>query len=61
MIVKVDPDLCIGCGLCVNTAPGVFEMVEDKAVAKSGVVDEADEGNAKQMVEDCPVNAISVE
>ncbi len=61
MIVKVDPDLCIGCGLCINTVPGVFEMDEDKAVAKSGVVDEADEESARQMVEDCPVNAISVE
>ena len=61
MIVKVDPDLCIGCGLCVNTAPNVFEMVEDKAVAKSDVVAEADEESARQMVEDCPVNAISVE
>ena len=61
MIVKVDPDLCIGCGLCINTVPGVFEMDEDKAVAKSGVVDEADEESARQMVEDCPVNAISIE
>ena len=61
MIVKVDPDLCIGCGLCVNTVPNVFEMDEDKAVAKAGAVDAADEDSVKQMVEDCPVNAISVE
>jgi len=61
MIVKVDPDLCIGCGLCVNTVPNVFEMDEDKAVAKAGAVDTADEDSVKQMVEDCPVNAISVE
>ncbi|MDP8233448.1 MAG: ferredoxin [Candidatus Saelkia tenebricola] len=61
MIVKVDAELCIGCGLCVNMAPNVFKMEEDKAVAVSDVLAEDQEGNAKQMVEDCPVNAIVVE
>ena len=29
----VDPDICIGCSLCVQTCPEVFKMETDKAVA----------------------------
>ncbi len=61
MIVKVDADICIGCGLCVNMAPEVFEMEDDKAVAISEVVAEDQEEVAKKMAEDCPVSAINVE
>ncbi len=61
MIVKVDADICIGCGLCVNMAPEVFQMEEDKAVVVSDVVAEGQEEVAKKMAEDCPVNAINVE
>jgi len=34
MKVKVDPDLCTGEELCVQVYPQLFEMKEDKAVAK---------------------------
>ena len=29
--LKVDPDLCIGCALCVELCPTVFELRENKA------------------------------
>jgi ferredoxin len=46
-------DECIGCGLCVETAPEVFEMQGDMAVAIS------DDGeNAEEALENCPVSAI---
>jgi ferredoxin len=61
MIVKVDADACIGCGLCVNMAPEVFQMEDDKAVPLSDLVAEGQEEVAKKMAEDCPVDAISVE
>ena len=32
----VDEETCIGCGLCAETCPEVFEMVDDKAHVKSG-------------------------
>ncbi len=57
MKVKVDPNLCIGCGLCVSTAPGVFRInTEGKAEPVTG---EGDPDLIKQAVSDCPVQAIS--
>ena len=32
--VKVDPDECTGCALCVDTCPDVFEMVGDLVATK---------------------------
>lgn len=61
MKVKVDPDTCIGCGLCVNTCPDVFELEGDKAVVKSEEISGDVESCAKQAADDCPVNAISIE
>ena len=61
MKVKVDQDLCVGCGLCVNTCADVFEMDGDKAVVKSAVVPPASQDTAKQAKDECPVEAIIIE
>jgi ferredoxin len=61
MKVKVDAETCIGCGLCVNTCPDIFELEGDKAVVKTEEVSGDAENCAKQAAEDCPVNAIGVE
>ncbi len=60
MMVNVDPDECTGCALCVDTCPGVFEMVGDLAVAKQDEVPSGVEESCMQAVEDCPVEAIKV-
>ena len=31
---KIDMDLCIGCGLCSELCPKVFELKDDKALVK---------------------------
>lgn len=60
MNVKVDPDLCIGCELCVQTAPSVFEMEGGKAVAKTNSVSTSEEGVCKDTADSCPVTAIII-
>lgn len=54
MKIVVDQDKCIGCGACVATCPGAFEMKDGKAHVKG----EAD--CAKAAGAGCPVGAISV-
>jgi len=54
MAVSVDADKCIGCGLCANLAPEVFEMSDDgKAVVLNASAD------AEEIASQCPVEAIN--
>lgn len=58
--VKVDKNLCIGCGTCVSMYPAVFEMGEDN---KSHVKADADMSKCdlKDVATTCPASAIIVE
>jgi len=61
MRVTVDEETCIGCGLCAETCPEVFEMDDDKARVKVDQVPD-DVGDAcREAVENCPVEAIYIE
>jgi len=54
----VDMDLCIGCGLCSELCPKVFELRDDKAwVTNPNACDTCD---CQQAVDSCPVIAISM-
>lgn len=56
---RVDLDLCIGCGLCSELCPKVFELKDDKA----WVIDPngCDTCDCQQAVDSCPVTAIILE
>ena len=59
MAVKVDKEKCIGCGLCSNLCPEVFELGEDgKARVKEGADLEKNKDCIKEAAESCPVGAI---
>ena len=58
MKVKVDPDLCIACGLCISTCPEVFDWDDEKAKAISEDVPEAHESCAQEAADGCPTSAI---
>ena len=63
MIAIVDQDLCIGCGLCSDLCPEVFEMGDDDDKAKVivGEVPEEVEDACRDAAEQCPVEAIQIE
>ncbi|MFC1624443.1 ferredoxin [Candidatus Omnitrophota bacterium] len=61
MKVKVDLELCVGCALCVNTCPEVYEMKDDKAIVKTETVPAENEETCKQGKDECPVEAIIIE
>ena len=58
MIVSVDNEKCIGCGLCVNMSSELFQMQEDKAQAVVDVVPSELEETAADIKKSCPVDAI---
>jgi ferredoxin len=57
----VDEDLCIGCGLCQDTCPDVFELMDD---GNSHVIREdiGEEFYAciREAAEVCPTEAIAI-
>lgn len=61
MTTAVDKDACVGCGLCVETCPEVFEMDEGVARVKVTEVPPESEASCREAAEDCPVEAIHIE
>ncbi|MDD3926238.1 MAG: ferredoxin [bacterium] len=61
MDVYVDPDKCIGCEICVNACPDIFEMQAD---GLSHVKEDAaaceQEGCCEEAAELCPTDAIFI-
>lgn len=58
-MVKINKTKCIGCGVCCNLCPEVFELGED---GKARVKEEVDLEKAKESIKEakecCPVSAI---
>ena len=61
MKVKIDPDLCTVCMLCVDDVPEVFEMGEDVAEVKTPEVPAEFEDAVREAAENCVADAITVE
>ena len=61
MEIKIDNDLCTGCGLCEETCPELFKLNEDDDIAEltKTEYDENDEECIEEAIESCPTEAIS--
>ncbi len=60
MKVRIDEEACIGCGVCADSCPQVFELKDDKAVVIEGAnCDEA--GCCQEAADSCPTEAIIIE
>lgn len=57
--MKVNDEICIGCGTCESLCPKVFK-IED---GKSKVISEecGEDCNCQEVIDSCPVSAISAE
>ena len=60
MKVKVDKNLCIGCGACQAIEPSVFEIEDDgPATAIDTEINDDVKENVIDALEGCPTSAIS--
>lgn len=60
MKVCVNRNDCIGCGLCADIAPGIFE-VDGGIAANIGEITDENKNSATEAADGCPVGAISIE
>ena len=62
MKVRIDPELCSGCGPCTDICPEVFELNE-KGIAEVKVdeVPTESQETCKEAADSCPTEAISIE
>ncbi len=61
MELIVDQDLCISCGICVDTCPNIFNWNDDgKADVQVEDVTGETEKCSMEALEECPVDAIQI-
>ncbi len=58
MIIEIDRFICVGCGVCVNSCPDVFEIDDEGIAILKGNL--ADERKAEEVAGACPTEAMEV-
>lgn len=60
MKIKLDRELCIGCGLCEENIPELFKTGDYTAELKKEEAGEEFRKRLEETAEDCPAEAIEV-
>lgn len=55
---KVNAEVCIGCGTCESLCPQVFKIENGKSTVIS---EDCGDCNCQEIVDSCPVSAITLE
>ncbi len=58
MKLKVNKDLCIGCGACQAVCPEVFEIEDDGLATVISIINDNVKEDAIDAKEGCPTSAI---
>ena len=61
MRAYVDQGTCIGCGVCVDTCPEVFQLNEDGKAEAIADTTEENRSGVLEAIDNCPVSAIREE
>ena len=61
MKVRVDVELCTGCGPCADVCPEVFEIRDDLSVVLMPAVPPEHQDAVREAAEACPTGAILIE
>ncbi|MDP2736328.1 MAG: ferredoxin [bacterium] len=56
-MIKINHDLCIGCGTCEVLCPAVFKL---NAEGKADTITQVETPCAKNAAESCPTQAIEI-
>jgi len=60
MKLKINKNKCLGCGMCVNMCPEVFEFQNGKSSVKKDTELEKNKDCIVQAAENCPIGAIKI-
>ncbi len=60
LTIKINDNICIGCGVCSAMCEDVFAMDEESGLAKVVSQDIKNKELLDEIIDTCPVNAISI-
>jgi len=60
MKISINKEHCIGCGLCEELAPHIFEMGDYTAEVLKDITQEEDKQKIRDIIKDCPGEAVTI-